>query len=127
VAEFLSDAWLADLSTAAEQVSVDPELQLVIQQVVLVGRGREAAYALRIAEGAVRVEPGRAEDADVTFTQDRATAAAIARGELGAQVAFLAGRVRLGGDPHRLLDASRELAALTDLFADVRATTTWVS
>lgn len=127
MAEFLSDAWLADLAAAAEGVTVGDDVRLVIQQVVLVGRGQEIAYALRIADGTVRVEAGRVDDADVSFTQDRATAAAIAQGELGAQVAFLAGRIRLGGDPHRVVDASRELGAVTDLFADVRATTTWVS
>lgn len=125
MAEFLSDAWLAELATAARQVTVAPEVRAVIQQVVLTGRGREVAFAVRIADGEVTVEPGRAADPDVSFTQDRATAEAIARGELSAQVAFLAGRVRLGGDPQRLVGAVRELSAVSDLFAEVRSATTW--
>jgi putative sterol carrier protein len=99
-------------------------VRLVVQQVVLDG-DHEAAYALRIADGAVAVTPGRAVDADITFTQDRATAAAVARGELSAQAAFLAGRIRVGGEPTAAMAGARELAALGDLFAAVRAGTTW--
>ena len=64
-------------------------------------------------------------DADLTFTQDRATAAAIARGELSAQAAFLAGRIRVGGEPTAALGSARELTAVGDLFEAVRARTTW--
>ncbi len=80
---------------------------------------------MRIADGTVSVEAGRAEEPDVSFTQDRATAAAIARGELSAQAAFMAGRLRIGGDLREVMDRARELAALDDLFAKARATTTW--
>ena len=76
---------------------------------------------LRRRRGGVRA--GRADDADVTFTQDRATARAIADGELAAQTAFMAGRLRTGGDLTRLLAHREALADLDDVFADVRART----
>ena len=125
MAEFLSDAWLASLEDAASEVRVPADLRLVIQQVVLQDRGHERAFTVRIADGTVSVEAGRAEEPDVSFTQDRATAAAIARGELSAQAAFMAGRLRIGGDLREVMDRARELAALDDLFAKARATTTW--
>ena len=68
---------------------------------------------------------GRAADAHVTFTQDRGTAVAIARGELSAQVAFLSGRLRVGGDIRNVIDRTRDLALLDDLLAPARAATTW--
>lgn len=128
MAEFLSDAWLDDLEQAATRsTGVPAELRLVIQQVVLDEPGGEevAAYAMRLADGTVTVERGRVPDADVTFTQDRATAAAITQGALSAQSAFLAGDLRVGGDLRVALDQARSVAAIDDVFAEVRASTTW--
>lgn len=125
MAEFLTDAWVAELSSAADAVRVPDDVYLVIQQVVLEDRGDERAYAIRIEGGRASVTPGRVDDAHVTFTQDRATAAAIARGELSAQVAFMAGRLRVGGDVRLVLDRAREIQALDDLFGPARAATVW--
>ena len=127
MADFLSPAWIADLDAAAGAACAPAELRLVVQQVVVDdgGGGELAAYAVRIADGRVRVEAGRAEDADVTFTVDRPTAAAIARGERSAQQAFLDGALRVGGDLTRVLEASRQLAGLVDLFGPSRTGTSW--
>lgn len=125
MAEFLSDAWIASLGVAASEAGVPSGLRLVIQQVVLQEESDERAFAIRIAEGNVTVEPGRADDADVSFTQDRATAAAIAQGELSAQAAFLAGRLRVGGDLRAVMERAGELGVVDDVFAKARATTTW--
>ncbi|MGE3621694.1 MAG: SCP2 sterol-binding domain-containing protein [Acidimicrobiia bacterium] len=76
----------------------------------------EVAYVIRIDREGVTVRPGRAADADVTFTQDRATAAAVQAGTLSAQAAFMAGRIRLGGDLGRLTGDARTLAALVGSF-----------
>jgi hypothetical protein len=125
VPEFLSAAWLSNLQDAARASSVAPDLRLVVQQVVVDTDGREVAYAIRVAEGRVSVDSGRVDDAEVTFTQDRATASEIATGALSAQAAFIDGRLRVGGDLTSLLERARELAAIEDLFAPVRATTAW--
>jgi putative sterol carrier protein len=124
MAEFLSPEWVDDLAAAAAGAPAPEGVRLVVQQVVVDGE-HEAAYALRIADGAMAVAAGRADDADVTFTQDRATASAIARGELSAQAAFLAGRIRVGGEPTTAMAGARELTALGDLFDAVRSRTTW--
>jgi putative sterol carrier protein len=125
VPEFLSPEWVAALAEASGGVTAPEGVRLVVQQVVLEPDGTELSYAVRVADGCVTVEAGRAPDADVTFTQDRATAAAIARGDLAAQVAFLAGDLRVGGDLARVLDGARALADLADVFATARAGTTW--
>lgn len=125
MAEFLSDAWIGALDDAAGRVELAEELTLVVQQVVVDDAGGERAYVVRIAGGRASVEPGRADDADVVFTQDLPTAVAVARGEESAQAAFLAGRIRLGGDAQRLIERARELDALAGAFDEVRAATTW--
>ena len=61
----------------------------------------------------------------MSFTQDRATAVAIAQGSLSAQVAFMDGRLRLGGDLRSVLARAGDLAALDDAFAATRASTEW--
>jgi putative sterol carrier protein len=120
MAEFLSPEWVTALADAGAGAAAPEGVRLVLQQVVLDADGSETAYVVRIADGAVSVEPGRADDADVTFTQDRATAEAIAEGKLSAQAAFLAGRLQVGGDLTVVLDGARELASVADVFAAAR-------
>jgi putative sterol carrier protein len=123
VAVFLSDAWLAELDAAARTTAPPSDLRLVVQQVVIGDRGRDTRYAIRIDGGQISVEPGNATDADVTLTQDRDTAAEIAQGALSAQVAFMAGRLRVGGDLSAVMGRAGALAALGDVFAEVRDST----
>jgi alkyl sulfatase BDS1-like metallo-beta-lactamase superfamily hydrolase len=124
VAGFLTDAWIDDMAGAAATAELPVALDLVVQQVV-VDDGTEVAYVLEVRDGSLTVRRGRADDPDVTFTQDRATAAAIARGELSAQGAFLDGRLALHGDLQRVLPDLTALAAVDDLFAAARASTEW--
>ena len=120
--EPLTSDWVPALAAAAAKAVAPTGVALVVQQVVVGADGvEELAYAVRVADGAVTVVEGHVDDADVTFTQDRATAAAIAAGELSAQGAFLAGRLRVGGDLGAVLAGARELSALDDVFASARA------
>ena len=128
----LSPEWIAALDEAAKASDALREaadgLDLTVQQVVTdagpdLGDDGQVAWYVRLRHGDVAIRPGRADHADVTFTQDRATSRAIADGELSAQAAFMAGRLRTGGDLTRLLDHREALADLDDVFADVRART----
>ena len=122
MAGFLTDEWLDELDGVARRAAVDPELQLRVQQVVPDGpEGREVAYVVEVAGGGVSIQRGRRDDADITFTQDLATARAIHRGELSAQAAFMEGRLRLGGDLRAVIDRAGALAAIDDVFAGARA------
>ena len=120
MAELLSDEWIADLAAAASTTTVDPALRLVVQQVVTDREGADLAYVVRLADGRVTVLAGTADDADITFTQDRDTALAIAGGRLSAQAAFMAGRLRVGGDLHEVLRRARDLGSLDHVFAAAR-------
>jgi predicted lipid carrier protein YhbT len=125
VAPHLSPAWIEALADAASRAEASAGVDLVVQQVVVDADGAEVAYAVRVQGGRLSVVAGRVDDADVTFTQDRATAAAIARGEESAQAAFLDGRLRVGGDLAAALGAARALSELADVLAAPRAATTW--
>ncbi|HEX5265334.1 MAG TPA: SCP2 sterol-binding domain-containing protein [Acidimicrobiales bacterium] len=95
-----------------------------IQQVVRDGTD-ERCYVVSVDDGLVRVRAGREPDAEVVVTEDAATAAAVARGELSAQTAFMTGRIRVAGDIPALLACYEALGGADDAFAGVRAVTTW--
>lgn len=119
---FLSGEWIAALDAAARQASVPPEVRLTIQQIVADEgdvRG-DVRYHLVVADGRLRVHPGEAADPDVTLVQTRAVAAALSRGEVNAQQALEAGRLKLRGDIGHLGRHGKALTTLQDVFAAVR-------
>lgn len=129
MAVFLSQDWVAQLDQA---IAADDKLRrasggesLVVQQTVTGADNGEMVWHVAIADGEAHVLAGPAESPDVTFTQDATTARAIGTGELSAQAAFMLGKLRVGGDVAQLI-ARRELfESLDDVFADVRASTTY--
>jgi putative sterol carrier protein len=127
VVRFLSDQWVAALDEAA---AADDHVQkaasgmrLTIQQVVTRPGRDERRYSIEIDDGRVRLSPGRADDADVTITEDYDTAAALAQGVTTPQDAILAGRVRVRGDVGALLKGQEVLERVRASFEVVRAGT----
>lgn len=129
MARFLSDPWLDELNAAARRreprQGETAEASLVLQQVVTGGPDGERRYWVHLERGRVAFGSGEADAPDATFTQDYETAAALNRGELSAEDAFLAGRVRVSGDLAVLLSHRSALTTLDDVFADVRVRTTY--
>jgi len=135
VADFLSDQWIAALAgacdTARDGAAADRDGRddrLVIEPSVrnVPGRG-EVRYRVVIEGSACSVENigADAPAADVRLDTDYATAAALARGEMNAQAALADGRLRVVGDVARLAAHAGALARFDDLFASVRATTSY--
>jgi putative sterol carrier protein len=127
VARFLSDDWLDELTRALAGSAALAEaavgVELTVQQVVTGDDG--AAWWIRLSGGQVSTGAGHAGAADVTLTTDRVTAVALARGELAAQDAFAAGRLRVGGDITAIIRHGAALASIDDAVADVRDRTDW--
>jgi putative sterol carrier protein len=122
---FLSPEWIAALDAAAREAAVPAQVRLTIQQLVTDDGGGEVRYHLVFDEGRCRVVPGDAGAPDVTLVQTRETAAALSRGELNAQQALAAGRLKLRGDLGHLAKEGKALAAMEDVFAAVRAETSY--
>ena len=120
-----TDAWIAAADVAARasaelrQAAVGRHV--VIGQEVVDGE-RRTRWHVVLDDGEVAVRPGWPDDPDVTFSQDAATAARIARGEVAARTAFVLGQVRLGGDVSRLIEVAPALAGLGDVLAATRGT-----
>src|SRR6266550_1919487 len=118
---FLTPEWIAALDAAAREAAVPAGVRLTIQQIV----GDDVLYHLVLDGGRLRVHPGEAAAADVTLVQTREVAAAFSRGELNAQQALEAGRLKLRGDIGHLAREGRALTAVEDVFAAVRAATSY--
>ncbi len=112
--EFATEAWIEALDAAASVVDLGDDAVaaegFVLQQVVT--GDLPAAWIVAVEAGHVRYRSGRAEAPDVTLTSDRDTARAIHSGDESAQAAFMAGRLRIGGDPTSLVRVQAVLARL---------------
>ena len=125
---FLSPEWIAALDAAARKATVPAGVRLTIQQVVTDddgGGGEEVSYHLVFGEGRLRVLPGETEAPDVTLVQTREVAVALSRGELNAQQALEAGRLKLRGDIGDLARQGKALSGMEDVFGAVRADTSY--
>lgn len=121
---FASPGWVQGLDRALAAVTVcrDPAAaRLVIQQLVTSQEPGEpdVAWFVTVDGTSVRAHPGRAEHADVTFTQDRAVAEAVNRGELQPREAFMLGQIRIGGDVQRLVGEQEVLRAVAGAFPGI--------
>jgi alkyl sulfatase BDS1-like metallo-beta-lactamase superfamily hydrolase len=129
VAAYLSPAWLTALQEAADASptlhDATTGVHLVVQQVITGGADGDVAYHVVVDDGRMTVRPGHAEDPTVTFTQDRATAEAVTRGDQSAQGAFMAGHMRIRGDLRALVAQQDTLLHVDDVFASVRETTSY--
>lgn len=126
--QFLSADWIDALAAAARKAALPDaaaEVALTVEQVVRDGPGGEARYHLRLEGGRARVLPGAADEPDLRLFTDYDIAAQLQRGEITAQDALAAGRLKVQGRYQRLRQASDALAALEDVFAAVREATTY--
>ncbi len=126
---FLSPEWIAEVDRAAAAdgslAAATADVRLVVQQVVTDTPDGEVRYHVDVDHGSVRVRPGDAAAADVTFRQDWQTAVAMSTGEVPAQHAFVQGRLRVDGDVQALVRHQGAFADLDAAFDDVRARTTY--
>jgi putative sterol carrier protein len=128
VTDFLSVEWIEALDAAARAATL-PEsasaVSITIEQVVRDAPGGESRYHLRIEDGRARVQSGPAAAPDLRLFADYDVAARIQRGEVNAQEALAAGRLKVQGRFAHLLRVDDALRALEDVFAPVRAETTY--
>ncbi|MGI9665770.1 MAG: SCP2 sterol-binding domain-containing protein [Acidimicrobiia bacterium] len=107
MAQFLSDDHYA---AAKEALNSDPGFQNAIANVdlsvqfdVTGGPDGDLSYYLQVAEGTVDTAPGPLADADVTVTSDYETSQAISKGELNVQMAFMTGKIKVGGNMAKIM------------------------
>lgn len=126
---FLTPEWIDRLDRAARESEelrrASGDETMVLEQVVRDGPAGEVSYHIVLGPGQACVQAGRSEQPTVTITVAFETAVRISSGEDSAQAAFMTGRLRLGGDVGALLRHREALSRLDDVFAAVRAETTY--
>ncbi len=131
--EYLGPEWFRQADEAVAALTPIPSPVTVAVRVTDLPRGRrDIGYRLVLGPDRVRVlatehRSGAATDEHegVSLTMSYDIASAIARGEIGAQRAFLDGEVRLGGDTTALLGHQARLAEIEDRLGDLRSRTTY--
>ena len=126
--EFLSVEWIDALDAAAQAATLPEsaaEVSFTVEQVVRDAPGGEVRYHLRLEGGRARIRRGPVEAPDLRLFAGYDVAARLQRGELSAQQALAAGDLKVQGRLQRLVQAGDALQALEDLFAPVRADTTY--
>jgi hypothetical protein len=124
LADFLSDAWLAELDVAARAApAVEGAVPLVVEACVTGGPDGDVAFRLEVSGDEARVLAGPATAPTVTIVTDRETAIALHHGDTNAQRALSAGRLKVHGDLAALGRRADALTALGDVFGPVRAQT----
>ena len=63
----------------------------------------EIDYYLTVGDGVAVLALGALEDADASVGSDYETAAAIAKGELNVQMAFMTGKIKVGGNMAKVM------------------------
>jgi hypothetical protein len=124
VAEFLSEAWLADLDDAARAApAVAGTGQLVVEARVTSATEGDVTFRLEVTDDGARILVGPAPAPTLIIVADRDTATALHHGETNAQRALAAGRLKVHGDLAMFGRRSDALSALGDVFGPVRAQT----
>ena len=124
---YLSPEWLdaADraVRAAPSLAEATAGVRLVIDQTVDGTDGDEVRYHVCIDDGDVRILPGPAPRADVSFRQPHRVAVAIASGTDSAQMAFMRGELTVGGDVRVLIEHKSLLDDLGGVLGELRSRT----
>lgn len=127
--QYLSDEWIeaADTALAAAWASAGDDAgdrggSTTIGYTVTGTPAGKATYHLFVGDdGAGLVAGAAAGDADTTMELDYDTAVQIAKGETSPQVAFMQGRLKLGGDVTLLIKGVERISAIGDTLASIDA------
>jgi len=107
VIAFLSEA---HFNAASEALGLDPgfndaiaNVELSVQFDVTGTPEGDVTYYFNVADGSVETGLGTLEGADVTVASDYETSQAISKGELNVQMAFMTGKIKVGGNMAKIM------------------------
>lgn len=127
--KFLSAEWLDEMIAVAQRSRGKDDaitgVRLCVQEVVTGKDGAEVRYYLTIGDGALDCRRGDAHKPDVTLTQDYETAAALHRGDISAQQAFIEGQLKVSGNVALVAQHAETFATLSNIFTELRDRTTF--
>lgn len=115
--KFLSEEWTQQATDSLNNhdgfSSAIADISLGLQfKVTDTPESGDVDYYLKIGEGQAALKLGEMDDPDVSITNEYTTAAAISKGELNMQSAFMTGKLKVSGNLAKLM---MHQAALTHL------------
>ncbi len=97
-------------TAASEALSADPgfsdaiaNVELSVQFDVTGIESGDVTYYFKVADGNVETGLGSLQGADVTVGSDYETSQAISKGELNVQMAFMTGKIKVGGNMAKIM------------------------
>jgi putative sterol carrier protein len=118
MAAFLTDEWFAALRDESASWPQREGVSAAMQFVIASSPSGKLQFVVRVADGRItEITMGKRDDIDCTLQCSYAHAAAIARGEVDREVAYMRGDLKIDGDyvayilRLQPLFESRELAA----------------
>ena len=126
MSKFLSEEWALDVTKALNNHdgfknaigSADLSIQFSVEN----GDDGDIDYYLTTGGGQASLAVGEVENPDVTVKQSYDTAAAISKGELNTQTAFMTGKLKVSGNLAKLMMHQSAIqqwgAAVADLEVD---------
>ncbi len=107
MATFLSEE---HMTAATEALNADAGFQgvmtgvdLGLQFEVTDAPDGAVSYYLSVGDGTATLALGTLDDGDASVTSDYETSAAIAKGELNVQMAFMTGKIKVGGNMAKVM------------------------
>lgn len=127
MSRYLSDEWFEEMEKAAAlyEPSEPREGRVRLRETITDAPSGPVSYVMTIDEGRVSIDHDDTTEADVTFSQDYETAAALHRGQMTTHEAFFEGKVRVSGHLNTLLDHADLLKGVAPAFDHVRNQTTY--
>jgi putative sterol carrier protein len=127
VAQYLSDEWFDEMQSAAAAFTGEPsgKRPVSLRETISGSPMGDVTYVMTLDGASVVISRESEGDADVTFTQDYATAVALHKGDLTTHEAFFNGKVRVAGHLNTLLDNANLLQGIAPVFEQVRTATTY--
>lgn len=107
MSKFLTEEWARDVSAALNShegfKNAIGAADLGIQFNTEDGPDGDVDYYLKSSGGTTNLAVGSLDDPDVTVKQSYDTAAAISKGELNTQTAFMTGKLKVSGNLAKLM------------------------
>jgi putative sterol carrier protein len=102
VTAFLTEDWLEEAAAAFAVLPDRPGIDADVQYVISGAPGGKVQVCAAVRSGRItELAVGKHDDPDCTVTLSYADAVALFLGELGPEVAYMSGRVKIDGD-HRI-------------------------
>ncbi|HVL89856.1 MAG TPA: SCP2 sterol-binding domain-containing protein [Actinomycetota bacterium] len=121
--KFLSDEWLSEVENRLNshegfQAAAKGQAAKLQQEVTGTPEG-DISYGFILEDGKVQLVRGEVEGPEATITQDYDTAAALSKGELNGQAAFMSGKLKIGGNLMKMMTLQGVLTQMPAALGDM--------